>query len=367
MAIFVLFFSLRSPKIKEKLKSIFNKKPAVISSIVLFGFIIIAFLDSIHFYPSIEHSSSESTSKVFYSPHLHSLLDTTLGQMGKKTEKTYSAPLAKTLYIKAFIEQTDGQVDYTYAPLKHPEQHLLGTDQVGQDILYLSLKSIRTALIIGTLTTFCMIPFSLLFGISAGYFGGIVDDIIQYIYTTLSSIPGVLLIAASILSVQTFIANHAEWFTSIEQIADIRLLALCIILGITSWTSLCRVLRAETLKIRESDFVQAAKTLGTSSWGILHKHILPNVMHLVLITAVLDFSFLILSEAVLSYVGVGVAPTTASFGNMINAARLELAREPVVWWPIVSAFSFMFILVLSSNIFSDAVRDALDPRLNHAI
>ena len=85
-------------------------------------------------------------------------------------------------------------------------------------------------------------------------------------------------------------------------------------------------------------------------------------MHLVVMTLVLDFSFLILAEAVLAYVGVGVSPMTISWGNMINAARLELSREPVVWWPMLAAFSFMFTLVLSSNVFADALRDAFDPR-----
>jgi peptide/nickel transport system permease protein len=240
--------------------------------------------------------------------------------------------------------------------------HIFGTDQVGQDILYLTLKSIRTGVVIGTITTLVMLPFAILLGIAAGYFGGFVDDVIQYIYTTLSSIPSVLLIAAAILSIQLYIANHPEMFMTLAQSADARLLALCLILGVTSWTSLCRLLRAETLKLREMDFIRAAKALGSRSWTILIRHILPNVMHLVLITVVLDFSMLVLAEAVLSYVGVGVAPTTISWGNMINSARLELAREPVVWWPISAAFIFMFLLVLSANLFADAVRDAFDPR-----
>lgn len=240
--------------------------------------------------------------------------------------------------------------------------HILGTGKIGQDIFYYTVKSIRTGLIIGTLTTFFMMPLALVFGIAAGYYGGVIDDVIQYIYTTLSSIPGVLLITASVLSMQTYIANHPEQFSTLAASADARLLALCIILGITSWTSLCRLLRAEALKLREVDFVLAAQSLGSRSWTILSKHLLPNVMHIVLITLVLDFSFLVLAEAVLSYVGVGVSPLTISWGNMINAARLELAREPIVWWPVFSAFILMFILVLSSNLFADAVRDAFDPR-----
>lgn len=240
--------------------------------------------------------------------------------------------------------------------------HVFGTGKIGQDIFYATVKSIRTGLIIGILTTLFMMPLALLLGISAGYFGGVIDDVIQYIYTTLSSIPGVLLITASVLSMQTYITNHPEQFTTLGENADARLLALCLILGVTSWTSLCRLLRAEALKLKAIDYVMAAKALGSGSFKIIVKHLLPNVMHIVIITFVLDFSFLVLAEAVLSYVGVGVSPLTISWGNMINAARLELARDPIVWWPMIAAFVFMFTLVLASNLFADAVEDAFNPR-----
>jgi len=244
--------------------------------------------------------------------------------------------------------------------------HVFGTDKVGQDVLYLSLKSIRTGLVIGSLTTMVMLPFAIMMGVAAGYFQGWIDDVIQYIYTTLNSIPGVLLIAAAILSIQVYISNHPELFaTSIER-ADLRLLALCFILGITSWTGLCRLLRGEAFKIRELEYIQAAQAFGVGHLRIISRHILPNIMHIVLIVVVLDFSGLVLAEAVLSYVGVGVDPSTNSWGNMINGARLEMAREPLVWWSLVAAFSFMFILVLAANLFSDAVRDAFDPRSHRA-
>ncbi|MGR8940901.1 MAG: ABC transporter permease [Gammaproteobacteria bacterium] len=240
--------------------------------------------------------------------------------------------------------------------------HVLGTDKVGEDVFYQTLKSIRTGLVIGTLTTLIMLPMAILFGILAGFFQGWVDDLIQYLYTTLNSIPSVLLIAASILMVQVYMANHEEAFTSVVVRADMRLLFLCMILGVTSWTGLCRLLRAETLKLREMEYVQAARALGVKQGAILVRHILPNVMHIVLISVVLDFSALVLAEAVLSYINIGVDPTTYSWGNMINGARLEMAREPVVWWSLTAAFVFMFILVLAANLFADVVQDAFDPR-----
>ncbi len=240
--------------------------------------------------------------------------------------------------------------------------HVMGTDKVGEDVFYQAIKSIRTGLVIGSLTTLIMLPLAIVFGILAGFFRGWVDDVIQYIYTTLNSIPGVLLIAASILMVQVYMANHQEQFTSLVARADMRLLFLCLILGVTSWTGLCRMLRAETLKLREMEYVQAAHALGVPRYQILYRHILPNVMHIVLISVVLDFSSLVLAEAVLSYVNIGVDPTTYSWGNMINGARLEMAREPVVWWSLAASFVFMFSLVLSANLFADTVRDAFDPR-----
>jgi peptide/nickel transport system permease protein len=243
------------------------------------------------------------------------------------------------------------------------QYHVFGTDKVGQDVLYLALKSIRTGLVIGTLTTMVMLPFALLLGIMAGYFKGWVDDAIQYLYTTLSSVPSVLLIAASVLMMQVYIENHPDLFDTVALRADMRLLFLCIILGITSWTGLCRLLRGEALKQRELEYIQAAHAFGVSHWRVITRHLLPNVMHIVLISVVMDFSGLVLAEAVLSYVGVGVDPTMISFGTMINAARLEMARDPVVWWSLAAAFAFMFLLVLAANLFADAVRDAFDPRV----
>jgi peptide/nickel transport system permease protein len=241
--------------------------------------------------------------------------------------------------------------------------HVLGTDKVGLDVLYLSLKSVRTGLIIGALTTLVMLPFAVMLGIMAGYFKGWVDDVIQYVYTTLNSIPGVLLIAAAVLMMQVYIDTHPDLFPTSAQRADLRLLFLCIILGLTNWTGLARLLRGETLKLRELDFIQAAQAFGVGHHRIITRHVLPNVMHLVIIALVMDFSGLVLAEAVLSYVGVGVDPSMISFGTMINAARLEIAREPMVWWVLVAAFVFMFVLVLAANLFADAVRDAFDPRV----
>ncbi len=243
--------------------------------------------------------------------------------------------------------------------------HVLGTDTTGNDVLYQSLKSIRTAFVIGALATLATLPLAVVLGIMAGYFGGWVDEVIQYLYTVLSSVPNVLLIAACVLMVQVFLDQHPDLFDTAVERSDLKLFLLCAVLGLTGWAGLCRLLRGETMKLRGLDYVRAAQAFGVSHPRIMWRHIFPNVAHLMLIVTVLEFSSLILYEAVLSYVGVGVDPSMNSFGGMINLARKEMSRDPVVWWSFAAAFGFMVTVVLAANLFADGVRDAFDPRARH--
>jgi len=240
--------------------------------------------------------------------------------------------------------------------------HLLGTDLTGNDVLYQALKSIRTAFVIGTLATVATLPLAVVLGLLAGYFKGWVDEAIQYLYTVLSSVPNVLLIAACVLMVQVFLDKNPDLFETGAERADLKLFLLCAVLGLTGWAGLCRLLRGETLKLRELEYVQAASAFGVGHGRIMLRHVFPNVAHLMLIVTVLEFSSLILYEAVLSYVGVGVDPSMNSFGGMINLARNEMSRDPVVWWSFAAAFGFMVTVVLAANLFADGVRDAFDPR-----
>ena len=398
---------------------------ALVSLLVLSLFLGVGLLDSLHYRAALPQQAS---SERVYSPEVLSVFDKLVEPLRTHTEKTYSEPFALTLYAKESMEDAQGGVVRDYPRLRFGGAHLtevsqrdtdvahralvgalagcllaalallvaqhwtqrralfvsvllltpllgavwnlaavyhvLGTDKVGQDVLYLALKSIRTGLIIGTVTTLVTLPLALFLGVAAGFFRGWVDDVIQYVYTVLSSIPSVLLIAAAVLMMQVTLDTHPDWFDTSAARADLRLVALCLILGLTSWTGLCRLLRGETLKLREMEYIQAAQAFGVSSLRILTRHIMPNVMHIVLIALVMDFSALVLAEAVLSYVGVGVDPSMISFGTMINGARLEMGREPMVWWSLAAAFGFMLVLVLAANLFADAVRDAFDPRLN---
>lgn len=246
-------------------------------------------------------------------------------------ERTYSAPLASQTYS---INRAQ--------PLKG--RHWLGTDVFGKDVLLHTLKGCRTALIIGGLTSIIYIPLGTLMGLLAGYYRKWVDDLIQYVYTTLSSIPEILFLISLLL------------------ILGKGIFQISFALGITSWVGLCRLIRGETMRQTEKSYIEAAQSLGQSDVQIISRHLLPNVMHLVFINFVLGFSGLVLAEAILSYLGVGVPIGTASWGLMIDASRMELAREPAVWWNLASASGALFILVLSLNLLGDSLRRAFNPR-----
>ncbi len=243
-------------------------------------------------------------------------------------EQSYSAPLATAGF-------------YGDGSLSEPASHLLGTDILGRDVLHRTLKGVRVALIVGGFTSMIAIPLALLLGISAGYFGGRLDDVVFFVISTLTSIPTLLLLIAIVMALGRGTGQ------------------VCVALAITSWVGLCRVTRGETLKLRELDYIQAARALGVSHLRILWRHILPNLMHLVIITFVLLFSGLVLQETILAYLGIGV---DGSWGQMIDQARNELSREPVIWWTISAAGVAMFGLLLAVNSVGDALRDILDPR-----
>jgi peptide/nickel transport system permease protein len=368
---YVILQFRRQAYLQNAWNEIKGRKLAVIAIFILLLYGIVALCDSIRWQdPLLDTNGNVSKDKqgqIIYSPNAMSLLDRLFSDLREQKEKTFSAPFSDRLYTKAPMEQPDGTTKRDYPLLKYPGAHWLGTDKVGNDVLFAAIKGIRTGVIIGGGTTLVAIPFAIFFGVMAGFFGGIVDDIIQYIYTTMSSIPEVLLIVAFMLifgttGYQGGLITGKDLTLGLFVFND-RLFWLCFIMGITSWTSLCRLLRGETLKLREMEYIQASESLGIPKLIMVYRHIVPNVMHIVLISFILQFSGLVLTEAILSYIGIGVGSEMGSWGNMISTARLELSREPVVWWNLLAAFIFMVGLVLPANILGDAIRDALDPRL----
>lgn len=307
----------REPLWAEAFRRLRRNPVAVVALCVISLYGTIAFLDSIGWRQGKNAEYRTVVDRLFRRPQ----------------ERTYSAPLAK---------MTTGEANPQ--PLQHGI-HLLGTDAVGDDVLYKALKGCRTAVIVGGLTSLIVTPLALFFGLIAGYYGRRIDDIVQYIYTVLDSIPNILLLIALMLVLGRGLPQ------------------LCIALSVTAWVGLCRLTRGETLKHREREYVRAAKALGVSDARIMARHILPNLLPIVIINVTLGFSGRVLSEAVLSYLGIGVDPGTGSWGNMIDAARLELARDPIIWWNLTAASVFLFVLVLAFNLLGDALRDAVDPRL----
>jgi peptide/nickel transport system permease protein len=243
-------------------------------------------------------------------------------------EASYSAPLASVAF-------------YGGKPLTYPGAHLLGTDILGRDVVYRALKGVRVALLIGAFTSLVVIPIALLFGVSAGYFGRRIDDGVFFLITVLASVPSLLLLIALIM------------------VLGRGTLQVCIALGITGWVQFCRIARGETLKLREADYVDAARALGVSDTKIIARHILPNIAHLVIITFALSFTGLVLSETILSYLGIGLE---GSWGQMIDQARNELSRTPIIWWNLAGASVLLFALILAVNVIADAMRDIADPR-----
>ncbi len=255
-------------------------------------------------------------------------------------ERTYSAPFASSV-ITAVDEDPQ-------APQNRVRGwHVLGTDVNGYDVLYNVCKGCGVALLLVLGTMLVSFPLGLLLGLAAGYFGGFVDDVVQWLYTTMASIPWLLFVLA-------FLAVFGR-----------SLLWICVAFGLTSWTELARLIRGETLKLRELNYVRSARSAGVSPARTILRHILPNLSHVYIVTFTITASSIVLAESVLTFIGIGVEPGQSSWGRMLVEAQTELVRSPPIWWVFAGAsFLGIFPLVLALNVFGDALRDALDPRLD---
>ncbi len=232
------------------------------------------------------------------------------------------------------------EVGVSYGPPS--SEFIFGTDIFGRSVLQKTIKGTETAITIGLVTATLAVFIGSTLGLIAGYFGGKIDDLITWFFTTVSSIPGIMLIIAI-----AFIIGKG-------------LTAVYLSLGLTSWVTLCRVIRGEVMRHKDREYVQAASAIGASDTRKMFKHILPNVSHMMIINFSLTFQMAIKAEVTLSYLGLGVQGRP-SWGVMIDDAKLELSRG--VWWQLAAATLAMFVVVLSLNLLGDAIRDALDPKL----
>lgn len=244
-----------------------------------------------------------------------------------------------------FIFSNFAVVDNSITYLPPSSDYWFGTDLFGRDVLARAAHGTRTSLIVGFAGTGLAMVIGTVLGALAGYFGGKIDDLVVWFYSTVDTIPYILLVVSF-----AFVLGP-----SLE--------TLCIAIGLTFWVRHCRIVRAEYIKHRDLDYVQGAAALGASHARRIFLHILPNVFHLILINFSLGFVAAIKSEVILSFLGLGVEPGTPSWGAMINDAKQELFRG--VWWNLAAATLFMFFLVLAFNLFNDALRDALDPKLKN--
>ncbi|MEL6343681.1 MAG: ABC transporter permease [Myxococcota bacterium] len=264
-------------------------------------------------------------------------------------------------YEQTLKEQgLDGFSESSHPPSTDHWQALWGTTAAGKSVLVRTFHGTKVAFVVGTFGAGLSVLIGVTLGLFAGFSGRWVDEVVQYLYSTLASIPYLLLILALAFVIRQGPLSDAYNQTFISDYVSLGLFNIVLVIGATSWVTLCRLVRAEVKKVRELEYVQAARALGYSNTRILFRHVLPNVFHLVIINFSLTFVTAIKSEVILTFLGVGV-DQEPSWGQMIADAKSELMRG--IWWPLLASGGALFLLALSVNYIGDALRDALDPRL----
>jgi peptide/nickel transport system permease protein len=219
---------------------------------------------------------------------------------------------------------------------------IFGTDMFGRSVFYKVLAGAKTAITMGLIVTLIAVPVGILLGSLAGFYGGKIDTFIVWLYSVVVSVPYILLVVA-----MSFALGKG-------------LVAVCIAMASVYWVGLCRMIRGEVMKHKNREYVLAARLVGANDWVIMFRHIMPNVIHLAIITGSLMVLGAIKSEVILTFIGVGIQDG-ASWGTMISAAPGELVNG--IWWPLASVVVAMFFIIYSLNVVGDALRDALDPKL----
>jgi ABC-type dipeptide/oligopeptide/nickel transport system permease subunit len=219
----------------------------------------------------------------------------------------------------------------------------MGLDIFGRSVVLKGIQGIYMAMYVGLMSSLISVPIGVVLGAIAGYFGGWIDEAVTFFCNTITNIPEILLLIALAIAMGKGINS------------------VVVALGITTWVSLARLVRGEFMKHKERDYVQAAAALGGGHTRRIFRHILPNVIHIVIISFSLRFVDAIKSEVVLTYLGLGAQSGTASWGLMIDDAKGELVQG--VWWGLTAATIGMFFICLAFSLFSDALRDSVDPKL----
>jgi peptide/nickel transport system permease protein len=224
-------------------------------------------------------------------------------------------------------------------------EHLpFGADKWGRDVLSKVIQGSETSILVGFAAAIVATLLGTVLGAFAGYYGGKTDDALNWFYSIFSSIPYILLV----LAIAAVLKQKG-------------VVTVVLILGLTGWTSIFRLVRAEYLKHKSRDYVRAANAIGASNMRRMFVHIFPNISHVVLVQLSLHVVLFIKSEVILSFLGFGVPVDTVSWGSMLNESQNELILG--YWWQLAAATAFMAVLVTAFSLFTDALRDALDPKL----
>jgi len=249
--------------------------------------------------------------------------------------------------------------DYDNTNLSPSLSHPLGTDAMGRSVVKKVFLGAHVSMTAAFFSNIIAIPFGMFMGALAGYYGRRTDDIVVWMYSTLACIPGLVLLIAIKFAFMDTILFKGQFY---EMDLGGGISGICIALAVTMWIGTCRLVRAETMKLRETDYVLAARASGRGGLAILLKHVIPNVLHIGIINFSLGFVGAISAEVTLSFLNLGVQ-NQPSWGKMISEARMDLVVGR--WWELAAAVSAAFIIVLAWNLFGDRLRDALDPRLKN--
>jgi len=223
-------------------------------------------------------------------------------------------------------------------------EHPFGTDELGRDILSRIMQGARVSLMVSVSAVLISILFGVPLGMIAGYYGGVIDNVLMRIGDIQLSIPFLVLAIAIVAVLGPSLVN------------------VVIILGVTGWVQFARLVRANTMKIKGQEFILAAKAMGSSSFRIFYSHILRNILSTIIVLATFQLALLIIVESSLSFLGLGVPLPTASWGSMINDGRNYLQ---MAWWLSTIPGCMITLIVLGANLFGDWLRDSFDPHLKH--
>lgn len=274
------------------------------------------------------------------------LFDVVWQQLRHNRMALTGAGIVLVMFIMAaaasFVSSDPAAIDVSQSLLPPSSAHPLGTDDLGREVLVRMLYGARISLLVGFVAVGISTLIGIILGSLAGYYGGWIDAVMMRFVDIMLCFPTFFLILAVIAFLDPSIWN------------------IMIVIGLTSWMGVARLIRAEFLSLRQRDFVLAAQALGASDARLIFRHILPNAMSPVLVSATLGVAGAILTESALSFLGIGVQPPTPSWGNMLIVGKQTLGSA---WWLSVFPGVAILITVLGYNLLGEGVRDALDPRL----